>query len=176
MPERNDRLAFASLIAALGTTFGDSGMPKAKADIYYEFLKDISIDALKRAVDTIIRTRKYSSLPTIAEIREAALGRDEDIDTASLTSWGRACQAVERGCYPLPNDDATNEAVRVAFGGWEKFGQTDPESAMADRAHFLKVFRGLARQKRDRGERALPPGGEIRQLRAKHAEGKRGDE
>lgn len=163
MPENNDRYAFATLMAVLGTAFGENGMPKARTEIYYDQLKDIPIDVLKRAVESILRHRKYSSIPTIAEIREAALGRDEDIETAALEAWSRASRAVECSLY-LCDGTLLDEAVRVAFGGWERFGQTDREHEMADRAHFLKVFRSLARKRRDLGRPALCPAKEIRQL------------
>ena len=158
-----DRRAFATLIAVLGTAFGDHGMPKERAEIYYEYLRDIPLEMLKRAVESILRSRKYSSIPTIAEIREAALGRDEDIEAAALAAWGQASRAVERGLY-LRDDATIDEAVRVAFGGWEKFGETDPDNGMADRAHFVRVFKGLARKRRDLGYAALAPARGIRKL------------
>lgn len=174
MPERNDKLAFAALMAALGTAFGDNGMPKARAAIYYEHLRDIPIDSLERAVEFIIRSRKYSSIPTIAEIREAALGRDEDIETAALEGWALAKREVafgyryEDGKMVYGGRDAIlDEAVRVAFGGWYNFGQTNPENEIADRAHFLRVFKGLARRRRELGELALPAGPGTRRLRGR---------
>ncbi|MBE3109352.1 MAG: hypothetical protein IMZ46_02390 [Acidobacteria bacterium] len=144
---------FAILMALLGTAFGGKGMSVAQIDVYRAHLHEIPIDAVAQAVNTIIKTRKFSSVPTIAEIREAALGRDDEIETGALEAWGKACYAVERGFYS--SDPAVTDAVRIAFGGWEKFGQTDPENGVADRAHFIRVFKGLARSRRDRGGLAL---------------------
>lgn len=163
MPATDDKKKFAILMALLGTAFGGQGMTTAQIDVYHAHLSDIDLDRLGGAVKTIIKTRKYSSVPTIAEIRDAALGRDEDIETAALEAWGRASRAVGRGLY-LREDPAINEAVRVAFGGWERFGETDPENEMADRAHFLRVFKGLARKRREMGDAALPAGRAMRQL------------
>jgi hypothetical protein len=164
----NDR-KFAILIGMLGTAFGEKGINAARIEIYQEHLKDIPIDELARAVQFIIKNRKFSTIPTIAEIRETALGRDEDIEIAALEAWGRASRAVGRSLY-LRDDPALDEAVRVAFGGWERFGETDPENVMADRAHFLRVFKGLAKARRDRGMVALPPARENKKLK----EGKNG--
>ena len=163
MPEIDPRHRFAIQLAILGTAFGENGMPKARAEIYYEHLKDIPIERLEWAVSNIIKKRKYSSIPTIAEIREEALGSDDNIETAALEAWGKASLAVGRGYY-LRDDPAISEAVRVAFGGWERFGETDPENEMADRAHFLRVFKGLARKRREYGEAALPMGRITRRL------------
>lgn len=155
MPTSEDKKLFAVYMALLGTAFGDKGILPARIDVYWDCLQDIPVERVGAAVKQILKTRKFSSIPTIAEIREAALGRDEDIETAALDAWGRATHAVETGLY-LTGDFTINEAVRVAFGGWAKFGETDPENTMADRAHFLRVFKSLARSRRDRGNLALP--------------------
>jgi len=154
MAVSDDKKKFAILMALLGTAFGEKGIAPERIDVYWEHLRDIPIDEVNRAVKTIIKTRRYSSIPTIAEIRDAALGTDDAIETAALEAWGRASRAVSRGLY-LRDDCAINEAVRVAFGGWEKFGETDIDNEMADRAHFIRVFKGLARARRERGELAL---------------------
>lgn len=167
MPISDDYKKFSILMAMLATAFSDKGIIQAKIDLYWEYLKDIDIDRLAEAVSVVIKTRKFSTLPTIAELREAALGRDDEIETGALEAWGQACYAVERGFYS--QDPVITEAVRIAFGGWEKFGETDPENGVADRAHFIRVFKGLARSRRDRGglaldaesHRPLPKGQEI---------------
>lgn len=161
----DDKKKFAILMAMLGTAFGEKGISPDRIEIYWAHLNDIPVDTIAVAVKRIIKTRKFSSIPTIAEIREAALGRDEDIETAALLAWGQACRAVERG-KDVAGDAVVDEAVRVAFGGWAAFGQTDPEQAMADRAHFLRVFKGIARRRRESGAPALEAGTERRALRA----------
>lgn len=150
-----DEKKFGVLMAVLGTAFGD-GIRAERIDIYWENLRDIPVDVIGHAVKRIIKKRKYPTIPTIAEIREAALGSDDEIETAALEAWGRASWAVERGQYPVM-DELINEAVMTAFGGWRSFGECDPEQGMADRAHFLRVFKGLARKRRDMGRPALLP-------------------
>lgn len=153
--QSDDYKKFAIFIAMLGTAFGEKGIIPAKIELYWEYLKDISIEDIQRATGLLIKTRKYSSIPTIAEIREAALGRDEDIETAAVEAWGCALYAVGRGKFPTGNP-LIEEAVKTAFGGWEEFGRGDTDQNMADRAHFLRVFKGLAKARRERGLPALP--------------------
>jgi hypothetical protein len=157
MRTTEEKQKFAILMAMLGTAFGENGISSERIEMYWAHLNDIPADALAKAVDTIIKTRKFSSIPTIAEIRDAALGRDDEIEAAALDSWGRGCRAVERGLYPT-GDRLLEESVRVAFGGWGGFGLADPENGVADRAHFIRVFKGLAKSRRDRGEPALEAG------------------
>jgi len=156
MGTTEEKQKFAILMAMLGTAFGEKGIASERIEMYWAHLNDIPVDTVAKAVDTIIKTRKYSSIPTIAEIRDAALGRDDEIEAAALDAWGRACRAIERSFYGV--DPVVDESVRMAFGSWEGFGQTDPENGVADRAHFIRVFKGLAKSRRDRGEPALEAG------------------
>lgn len=165
----DDQKKFAIYMAMLGTAFGEKGISPERIDIYWAHLKDVPIDMVGQAVESIIRSRKYSSIPTIAEIREAALGRDDDIEAAALESWGRASRAASRGLY-LTDDLILTEAVRVAFGGWSSFGETDIDNEMADRAHFIRIYKHLARARRERGELALAPGREVKRLSEKSRE------
>lgn len=165
MATTDAKRAFATLMALLGTAFGGHGMTPAQIDVYWDCLRDLDVNALAVAVRRIIQTRKYSSIPTIAEIREAVLGRDEDIETAALVAWGEATRAVGRGTY-IADGGPIDEAIRVAFGGWARFGETDMANEMADRKHFLAVYRGLAKRRRDMGDPALPAARETRRLGA----------
>lgn len=166
MLANDDKKKFSVYMALLGTAFGDKGISPERIDVYYEHLRDIPVDLLGRAVQTILKTRKFSSVPTIAEIREAAFGREDEIEAAAVKAWGEACHSVERGQYLA--DSIVGEAVRVSFGGWEQFGQTDPENGVADRAHFIRVFKSLAHTRRDGGGLALGArvGGVVRELSA----------
>jgi len=157
--ENDAHKKFAILMGMLGTAFSDKGILAAKIEMYWEHLHGLPIDALGEAVCRIIKTRKFSSFPTIAEIRDAVLGNDDEIERAALEAWGRAERAVSRGIH-LKDGSAMDEAICVAFGGWNEFGATDPENSIADRAHFIRVFKGLARARREKGELALEPGRE----------------
>jgi hypothetical protein len=146
----DDKRKFAVYMALLGTAFGEKGIGSHRIEVYWEYLKDLRIEDIGQAVDFLLKNRKYPSIPTIAEIREAVLGRDEEFEDAALNAWSAVCVATERGQY-LISDQVANEAVKTAFGSWEKFGAMSPETEMADRPHFIRVYKSIARSRREKG-------------------------
>jgi hypothetical protein len=134
---------FARFIAVLGTAFEKGGLSKGKIEVYYHYLQDLTEKQLKKAVDKIILSRRYQSMPTIAEIRQAALDLlSEDIEVEALDAWPRATielESVQRG--DKPKDPVVAEAVRIAFGGWKAFGETDTTYEARDRARFIEGYK-----------------------------------
>jgi hypothetical protein len=72
---KNDEIEFASLMAGMSEAFGLNNS-KTKIDIYFEQLKDFSIEQVKRAVAIALRTLKF--FPKIAELRELIEGSSDD--------------------------------------------------------------------------------------------------
>ena len=158
---------FAGLMVALGLVFEKGDISKEKIALYQENLADIRIDVLAVAIKKIIKTRKYPSFPTIGEIREAALGPvEDDISERGLLAWDRANQALVSGIVQTDTQeekDRIERAVKLAFGSWEKFGQTDPDAESFDRKHFIECYR-LVASKEERQENLLE---QIKETRAK---------
>lgn len=144
---KKDEEKFAIFMAMLATAFEPNGVSKNKINLYFEYLKDIDINLIEMSVHQIIRTRKYQSYPTVAEIREKALGSDDDIETAAVIAWSEAVRSSGRITRTVSPE--TDEAVKMAFGSWSRFGETDTNNESADRAHFLRCFKSIARKKRD---------------------------
>jgi hypothetical protein len=68
---QNDEIEFASLMAGMSEVFGVENT-KTKVDIYFEQLREFSIDEVKRAVGLSLKTLKF--FPKIAELRELIQG------------------------------------------------------------------------------------------------------
>jgi hypothetical protein len=165
-----DTKKFTIWMGLLGTAFGGKGLTKPQMDVYYEYLRDLDIDVIKEAVDQIINTRKYQSFPTVAEIREAALGGDAEAEDAALSAWSEATRLISAGRRSC--DERINEVIKLAFGSWDRFGETDPEMEAADRKHFIRCYRAAWQRWRD--ERALNGGmTEPKRLMEKSNEGGR---
>lgn len=165
-----DEKKFATFMAMLGTAFERGDLTKEKIEMYFDFLSDLDITAIERATKEIIRTRKYPSFPTIAEIREAALGGDAEAEDAALSAWSEATRLISAG--RRSRDERINEVIKLAFGSWDRFGETDPEMEAADRKHFIRCYRAAWQRWRD--ERALNGGMvEPKRLMEKSNEGGR---
>jgi hypothetical protein len=157
---QNDEKKFAIFMAMLGTAFERGELSTAKIEMYFEFLSDLHIDAVERGVKGIIATRKFPSFPTIAEIREAALGGDAQSEGAALIAWGEAVRLISAG--QRSQDERINEAIVLAFGSWQRFGQTNPEMEASDRKHFIACFKSIEHRRRE--ALALNGGVEAKQL------------
>ena len=133
---------FAILMAALSTAFNDDSLTREKIEIYRKYLSDIRITDLERGVHQIIKTRKYSSLPTIAEIREAAIGNNSDaLELEAAAAWGELRRCYILGEKPSP---MTAEATRLAFGGMT--GYENSEDNDFTRKRFIDIYRAHRRQ------------------------------
>lgn len=139
---------FALLMAKLEAAFFET-IPKVTVALYVEYLDDLSINQIKRAVDYLIDKRERRGFPSIAEIRSATLGSTE---YEAVQAWGK----ILRRTYNLDktfDDPLIPEVAKVAFGGLESFYAGDTRNEMADRAHFIRTYKLVANLKEAQGER-----------------------
>jgi hypothetical protein len=145
MEERN-KLEFAKIMAYLQDVFVP-GKPisKEKVAIYFDILSAYSFYDICCAADSIIRTKKISTFPLPAEFLTLLGGgnKEERTEIRALRAWNEACSIIHSGSRS--DDDLINEAVRIAFGGWDRFGETDPKNEAFDRKHFIECFKSLLR-------------------------------
>jgi hypothetical protein len=143
MPDQEGKLKyeeFIKVVQVLRAAFPTSAPTKETAAVYYQYLKDLPIPLVTRAVDAIITGRKFASFPTIAEIREAAFGLGaKDMERKALDAWGRANTMLITG-WDECKDDVLNEAVRLAFGGWRGFGDSENGNVF-DQKRFVECYK-----------------------------------
>lgn len=142
----NDKPAFAQVMALLQEVFvPDKPISKEKVRLYFEILLPHEIGDVCRAAEKIIKTKRYATFPLPAEFREAlGEGTDEGkLEIRALAAWEYACARYD-GRQGGVDDPLLDEAIRIAFGGWARFGQTDPDREAIDRKHFLDCFKALA--------------------------------
>ena len=133
---------FAFLMAKLETVFFES-ISKESVILYFEYLNDLSINQVERAVDYLIKTREKRGFPAIAEIRSATLG---SVEYKAVQAWGE----LVVGTYDLDKnykDDLICEVAIVAFGSLGDFYAGDTRNEMADRAHFIRTYKLIANLK-----------------------------
>jgi hypothetical protein len=142
---------FATYMAMLGTAFDKGALSTEKIDLYYSYLRDLNLRAIGQGVERLIRTRKYPSFPTVAEIREAALGGDVEAEDDALIAWGEANKLCPKLAFFKADsgNPVLDEAVTTAFGSWERMGNLGMETEVADRAHFIKCYKAVLRRRKD---------------------------
>ena len=73
MDDTTFKVNFAALCSAINYTSNP-----AQVKVYKNMLNDLSNEEFVNAIHTVIQTHRFTSLPTVATIREAARGNAED--------------------------------------------------------------------------------------------------
>lgn len=96
---RNDRIRFATIMKALEINFsanmGDTvEQREVVIRLYMQALADFSAEEIEAAAKTILLTRKYKQLPTIAEFIEAIRGPELSIEARALVASNVVIEAL----------------------------------------------------------------------------------
>jgi len=148
MEKEKDYKKFAELMATMAIAM-DKDVSIERAEIYFRVLKEFDIDTIEKAFYHLIKTEKIPTFPTIGKIRWLIEGEeDELIEADALEAWSEACKLVWSLGDSGNNSGVSmlDEAVRIAFGGWKHFGDTNPQYEGADRKHFINVYKSVARK------------------------------
>jgi hypothetical protein len=136
------------------------------ADVYGRMLEDLDVEATTRAIKRIIRTSRF--LPTVAEIRAAALEVADGAARAPGDAWGDVLRAIGRyGANRTPGvefcfaDPLVARAVQSL--GWRELCLS--EVGYADRARFVELYAQLVESDRRERLTAGIPGASAPQLR-----------
>lgn len=129
---------------------------RAMAAVYTAGLLDLDFDRVRAAVDRLVKGSRF--MPTIAEIREAAVDVVRGPRAPGGEAWGRCLAMVRRyGSHRHPGVDfAVDDPALLATIrslGWSDLCQSN--NPHADRARFIELYDQLA--KGDRKEAAIGP-------------------
>src|SRR5262245_2019943 len=73
-------------------------LPAKRAEVYWDLLKDLPVDALRLAAKRVLLEHKWATFPSVAELRQAAsevlLGQEAEMSPA--TAWELAWAAARR--------------------------------------------------------------------------------
>lgn len=136
----------AQIVGILAAAYPGARLTEATLVLYEAMLADLDEKLARDAVGRLIATSKF--LPTIAEIREAAINLTLGQPRAGLEAWNDVLMAIRRTGYvgvPTFEDPLVAECVRLM--GWRNLclGET-PEGV--DRARFCELYAELQRKQR----------------------------
>ncbi len=140
---------FGVLLSILQETFSpDKPISKERTKIYFEIFSDIPIENMELGIKELMNTKIYPNFPLPSEIRKAAgFDREDDLEVKALEAFREACDFVytygQSSSESQHENALTEEAVRLCFGGWENFKETDPKNENWDRKNFVDVYKRL---------------------------------
>jgi len=109
---KKDRPRFTQLMLGMADNFRDT-ITKRGLDMRFDMLKEFSMDQVEFASRKILRTRKFTKMPPIAEFIEALEGNAK---TKGLEAWAVVMETLAMGFSP-PEDLKITEVVNH-IGGW----------------------------------------------------------
>jgi hypothetical protein len=152
-----DRIEFATIMAYLSSACGKP-MPANAAEVYYDLLGDLPVNALSIAAKRVALEHPWSTFPSIAELRAAAVAtiQGEIKELSAVEAWEQAWSAAARIDLEVPHtiENAKAKVPPVVWDAMQCFGIPSlvcgREPLAVVRAQFLKVFEQLsARRQRE---------------------------
>ena len=145
--ENPDKQAFAEMMVALAENYGQT-VTKAGMALRFDALREYDITDVRRAAMSLLRSRKYTSMPTVADFLEHMGGGSAE-DKAEAAA-GKALRAVaEAGRYASVtfDDPVLMAVIENAWGGWPEFcaACSGPEVKFV-RRELAKAYAAYARQ------------------------------
>lgn len=143
----DDKTSFAQIMIGLAENYGQT-LTTAGLKLRFEALRQFPLDAVKAASMSLLASRKYNSMPTVADFLEHIGGGNAE-DKAEIEA-GKVVEAVRSvGAYRsvVFDDPVTMAVISRAFGGWVRLCQnmTDREEKFF-RKEFKQAYGSYSRQ------------------------------
>ena len=145
--ENPDKQAFAEMMVALAENYGQT-VTKAGMALRFDALREYDITDVRRAAMSLLRSRKYTSMPTVADfIEHMGGGSAEDKAEAAAGKALRAVAEVGRYASVTFDDPVLMAVIENAWGGWPEFcaAYSGPEVKFV-RRELAKTYAAYARQ------------------------------
>lgn len=106
-----DKARFTQIMLGMADNFRDT-ITKEGMQMRFDMLKEFSIEQVEEASRQIMRARKFTKMPPVAEFFDALEGSN---GRKALEAWGEVVECLKMG--EEPSDPVAVEAVR-RIGGW----------------------------------------------------------
>lgn len=137
------------VITMLAAAYPRQALSTPTMAVYNQLLSDLSYEQAQAAVIKHIATSKF--FPGIAEIRQAALEVSLDKLPGPAEAWSEAQKQIRLKGYTGKPDFSNPLIAKTvdAMGGWMELCQSEEPTGVI-RAHFLRIYEGLAESEADR--------------------------
>lgn len=145
------RMEFANSMAFIAAAI-QKPLPKESAEVYFELLGDLPLEALQLAAKRVVLEHRWATFPTVAELREAAsdILRGQLSSISAAEAWAAAWQAAGRIDLDVAGsaDRALAKVPPLVQAAMKAYGIPDlchgKEPVTVVRSQFMKMFDQLA--------------------------------
>lgn len=110
-------------------------LSKERVKLYWEAFKDWSVEQFQKACANILQTKKISTFPLPAELKEAIY----DNESEALNAWLLARSKPDAYMTPKFSDKIIYFVID-ALGGWIRFCHTPSEELKWLQKDFLRLY------------------------------------
>lgn len=148
-----DKKKFPVFLLTMGEIY-DKQLSTNLINIYYEILKNYSIENIEKVCKEIISIHKYNTLPKPAEILEHLEGSDDD---RALYAWHSFLKTLREHSYydSIEFEDKTIHAVIESMGGWLKLSDLEIDKTPFVMQDFIKRYKLFRSKKMPSVEKKL---------------------
>ncbi len=151
---------FTKAVKSISLCFPNLELTETRLKVWYELLKDLSLEQLRKGMVTFLRNHPeiYPNTNVVAHIRKYGLSTELNYPTA-IEAWGMVLKEIGRtGSYGTPKipNDMVQRAVEMI--GWRDICLSD--NVEASRAHFFRAYESLIKREQDLSVLG-PAGGEA---------------
>lgn len=151
--DNKDLIEFSKIMYGLAENFS-AALTNNGLDLRFEALRQYSIDQIRQSATNILRTRKYTKMPTVADFVSAIEGDQEhaDEDRAEMQAMAVISEIKRVGSYGNPKltDPITASICKSVFR-WNYLCQM-PE---ADTSFFIRDFKAAYLASHREGKREI---------------------
>jgi len=134
--ENSDWKEFLKIMMILSEVY-DKELSKEFIELYFRILKDMKIKEIQENIMILLKTRKYSSFPTPAEIRQPIENEEE-----GMLKWIQVKKAIEKyGAYEsiIFKDPFIHSAIEH-MGGWIELCSVKEEEMKWKEKEFIRLY------------------------------------
>lgn len=140
---QEDKKEFTRIMYGLTDNFSASVTPEGMR-FRFESLRKYDIDQIRKAALYIVKTRKYTKMPTIAEFIEAIEGSPEDRGEEQAMAVIAAISQCGRYNHPVFEDPKT--AAIVTRIGWSNLCDMHTDKQKFFVKDFIESYKGETRR------------------------------